>query len=82
LYRYQKDLMMAWYDIPKVALKYVYDEQGEVIGVLFDSAEFEKLAEKMEDFLDNEAVERAKKEPIKKLYTHEQIKAMIESKKR
>lgn len=73
---------MAWYDIPKLKAKYIYDENGKVVGVLLNPSDFEKLVEKMEDFLDHAAIEREKKQPLKKLYTHEEIKAIVEGKKR
>ncbi len=47
----------------------------------FGDLDFEKLVEKMEDFLDHSAVERAKKDSAK-FYTHEEIKKLIERKKR
>jgi hypothetical protein len=74
--------MMAWYTIPKVKVKYVYDEAGAEVGVLLDAADFEKLVEKMEDFLDNEVIEQDKQEENPRFYTHEEIKKMIANKKR
>ncbi len=72
---------MSWYTIPKVTVQYINNEEGAVEGVLLKPSDFEKLVEKMEDFLDQAAVERAKKGPAK-FYTHEEIGRMIERKKR
>jgi len=72
---------MAWYNIPKIKIHYVQNESGTMVGVLLSHADFEKLVEKMEDFLDHAACERAKKRPAK-FYTHEEIKKIIERKKR
>jgi predicted DNA-binding protein len=76
----RKDVPMAWYDIPKIKPHYLYDETGEVRGVLLKAKDFEKLVEKMEDFYDVAAVERVKKEN-KKFYSFEEIKKLIENKK-
>ncbi len=72
---------MSWYTIPKVKVRSIQNEKGAITGVLLKHTDFEKLVEKMEDFLDNDAVEQAKKEPAK-FYTHEEIKKIIERKKR
>ncbi len=73
---------MAWYDIPKVKIQYVQDERARNTRVLLSSRDFEKLVEQMEDFLDIESVEKAEKVKNPKLYTHEEIKALIKAKKR
>ena len=72
---------MSWYDIPKIKVQYINNENGKTKGVLLSPVDFEKLVENMEDFLDHAAVERAKKGPAK-FYTHEEIKQIIERKKR
>jgi hypothetical protein len=73
---------MAWYKIPEVQIQYVQDENGKTIGVQMSVKDFENLVEKMEDFLDNMAIEESKKEKNPKFYSHEEIKKLIASKKR
>lgn len=72
---------MAWYDVPQVDCVYLYDEEGVAIGVKFKAKNFEKLAEKMEDFHDVVAIETAKIK-TKKIYSFHEIKKMIESKRK
>ena len=72
---------MSWYDIPKVKVQFVSNEDRTPAGVLLSAVDFEKLVEKMEDFLDHAAVERVKKAPVK-FYTHEEIGTLIARKKR
>ena len=71
---------MAWYDIPKVRVKWLYSTEGKVKGVLIKAKDFAKLVEKMEDLLDYEAVEQAKKEGGR-LYTFEDVVKEIEKSK-
>jgi PHD/YefM family antitoxin component YafN of YafNO toxin-antitoxin module len=52
---------MAWYTIPKVKIKWFYSQEGEKSGVLIKAKDFQKLVERMEDLLDHEAAEKAKK---------------------
>ena len=71
---------MKWYDIPNIKVDKLYDDNKKVKGVLIKASGFEKLIEKMEDFLDVKAIEKAKK--VKgKIYTREEINQMIENKK-
>jgi len=72
---------MAWYDIPTVKIERVR-EDGREVGIQMSAKDFEKWVEKMEDFLDNFAVERTKKEKNPTFYTHEAIKRLIARKKR
>ena len=72
---------MAWYDIPAVKVEYVR-KNGKDVGIQMSAKDFEKLIGKMEDFLDNLAVEESKKEKSPKFYSHEVIKKLIASKKR
>ena len=67
---------MAWYTVPKVKIRYLYDEDGKITGVYLTVKDFEKLAEKMEDFYDIADVEHIKK-TNKKFYTLEEINARI-----
>lgn len=71
---------MKWYEIPKIKVQELYDEDNNVRGILLKAKDFEKLVEKMEDFLDIKAIERAKKDRGR-LYSHEEIKRIIESKR-
>ena len=52
---------MKWYDIPNIKVDKLYDDNKKVKGVLIKASGFEKLIEKMEDFLDIRAIEKAKK---------------------
>jgi len=71
---------MKWYDIPNIKVDKLYDNNKKVKGVLIKASDFDKLKEKMEDFLDIKAIEKAKK--IKgTVYTKEEISKMIENKK-
>lgn len=70
---------MPWYSIPKIKIKNLYNEEGKVRGVFVEIKDFEKLVEKMEDLLDIKAVEKARKEGGR-LYSHEEIIKIIESK--
>ena len=72
---------MAWYDIPQIKVRYVYDENGKAVSVLLRAKDFEKLVEKMEDFLDNQAIEEHHKQKNPRFYTHEEVKKMIERKR-
>ncbi len=72
---------MAWYDIPAVTVESVR-KNGEKVGIQMSAKDFEKLIEKMEDFLDHLAVEEFKKEKNPKFYSLEAIKKLIASKKR
>lgn len=72
---------MAWYDIPQVKIEHVR-EDDEVIAIQMNIKDFEKLVEKMEDLLDNLAIEKSKKAKKSRFYTHEEIKQLIASKKR
>lgn len=71
---------MAWYDIPQIKIEHIHKDD-EPIAVQMDIKDFEKLVEKMEDLLDNLAVEKSKKEEKPQFYTHEAIKKLIASKK-
>lgn len=71
---------MAWYDIPQFKIEHIH-KGDEPIAVQMDIKDFEKLIEKMEDLLDNLAVEKSKKEEKPQFYTHEAIKKLIASKK-
>lgn len=72
---------MSWYDIPAIKIERIR-EDGKEVGIQMSVKDFEKLVEKMEDFLDNLAVEKSKKEKNPMFYTHEAIKKLIVSKKR
>ncbi len=52
---------MAWYNIPKVKVSYVYNDDGEKRGAVFSASDFEQLVEKLEDFYDFKAVAVVKK---------------------
>jgi hypothetical protein len=71
---------MAWYDIPQFKVEYIH-KNDEPIAIQMDMKDFEKLIEKMEDLLDNLAVEQSKKEKKAQFYTHGEIKELIASKK-
>ena len=73
---------MAWYEIPKVPVQYIADENGLVIKVLLKSADFEELVEKAEDLLDNAAIDRELANPSQNFYSYEEIIEMIKQKKR
>lgn len=72
---------MAWYDVPQVKIEHVRKNE-KIIAVQMNIKDFEKLVEKMEDLLDNLAVEKSKKDKKSKFYTHDEIKQLIASKKR
>lgn len=72
---------MAWYDVPQVKIEHVRKNE-KIIAVQMNIKDFEKLVEKMEDLLDNLAVEKSKKDKKSKFYTHDEIKQLITSKKR
>ncbi len=74
------EVFMKWYEIPKINVQKLYDKDNNVQGVLLKAKDFEKLIEKMEIFLDIKAIEKAKK-VSGRLYSHEEIKHMIEGKK-
>lgn len=40
---------MAWYEIPEIEVRYLYDIDGNVTGVLIKGKHFEQLASKLED---------------------------------
>ncbi|HZW60681.1 MAG TPA: hypothetical protein VFF04_00485 [Candidatus Babeliales bacterium] len=40
---------MAWYEIPEIEVRYLYDIDGNVTGVLIKGKHFEQLAAKLED---------------------------------
>jgi len=72
---------MAWYTIPKISPQYTYSEAGNMRGVLINAKEFQKFIDFMEDLEDIIDIEKAKK--VKgRLYSFEEISAMIESKKK
>lgn len=71
---------MKWYEIPKINLQELYDENNKLCGVLIKIKDFEKLTEKAEEFFDIKAIEKAKKTKGR-LYSHEEIKNIIKGKK-
>jgi hypothetical protein len=71
---------MAWYDIPLVNIEYVR-ENNENVGIQMSAKDYQRLIEKMEDFLDNLAVEEVKRDKSP-FYSHEAIKKLIASRKR
>ena len=70
---------MAWYTIPQLKTKLLHDTEGKVKGVVLKAKDFEKLENIMEDLLDYEAVESARKQGGR-LYSSEEIKKIIEDK--
>ncbi len=67
---------MAWYDVPKVKVTYVYNDDGEKRGVVFSPSDFEKLVETLEDFHDIKVVEGIERrdDPT---YTLEEVMARV-----
>lgn len=72
---------MAWYSVPKVKLRILKEEDSKKSGVLLEYFDFEMLINKLEDFLDMEAVERVKKEGGRR-YSFEEVKEMLASRDR
>ena len=58
--------------IKKIKLRFVYDENGEKIGVILDIDEFEKCIDILEDYQDYKLIKQrsAKKE---KLIPHKEV---------
>ena len=71
---------MAWYKIPKIKVDYLWDEDKEQkTGVSIAPKDWEKLVEKMEDFIDHaDITEIKKKKQI--FYSSETIHKMLRSK--
>lgn len=51
--------------MPKIKIRFMYDEQGEKKGVIIPLKDFEKSIEKIEDWLDYEYAQKQGKKKTK-----------------
>lgn len=72
---------MAWYNVPKINVQYLTNEQGIVQRVYLDRKDFDRLVETMEDMIDYQAVKEAQK-PNLRMYTREEVEKSIARKQR
>lgn len=64
----------------KIVSKFLFDDDGNKIGIFIKKADFDKMEEALEDYYDYKIVKNRTAKPFK-TYSAEEAWAMIEKKK-